>query len=189
MARTTAPTVSETIARRMRELRERKGWTQTQLAERITELGFPVHQTWVAKCERLDSGRRKITTEQAMLIAAALEVSPTALLLPPETDATVSIAPNMEVPTAYVRGWFKGLAPLCSDAFPPIAPRFFYETVSDIEYAAREWSSVRRLVTLASNLENAAGTNDRDAMRTVLELMRIETERGLAELDVMEAGK
>ena len=68
---------SSAFAVQMRTQRDRKGWTQRQLAERLEELGFPVHQTTVGKWE---AGERKISLDEAMAICVALDVAPSSMI-------------------------------------------------------------------------------------------------------------
>ena len=59
------------FAERVRALREAADMTQGQLAERLTQLGFPIHQTGVAKVEL---GQRPVRLNEAAAFAAALRV-------------------------------------------------------------------------------------------------------------------
>lgn len=100
---------SEIFREQLRACRERKGWKQRHLAERLTELGDKVHQTAVAKIE---NGEKKVTLDQAIEIAAALDVSPLALFLPRDDDAGVCLAPSAAPQSsATVRAWITGEMP------------------------------------------------------------------------------
>lgn len=68
------------LAERLRALRDAAEMTQGQLAERMTQLGFSMHQTAIAKIER---GQRPVRLNEAAGLAAALRVPVTDLL----TDA------------------------------------------------------------------------------------------------------
>lgn len=70
---------SEWIAGQLRPVRERRRYTQAELAAAVTQIGHPMHQTQVAKIER---GERRATIDDVFALAAALDVSPLALILP-----------------------------------------------------------------------------------------------------------
>jgi transcriptional regulator with XRE-family HTH domain len=76
------------LAERLRALREAADLTQGQLAERMTQLGFPMHQTAIAKIER---GQRPVRLNEVAAFAAALRVPVTDLLADaegtPESEA------------------------------------------------------------------------------------------------------
>lgn len=52
-------------------LREERGWSQADLAERLAEVGFPVHQTTVAK---LESGRRPLRVAEVYALALIFRI-------------------------------------------------------------------------------------------------------------------
>src|SRR5262245_66385153 len=70
----------------MRIQRNRRGWTQRQLAARLTKLGLVVHQTKIGKWE---TGERRITLDEALAICVALDVSPTHMIAGSYSDAGV----------------------------------------------------------------------------------------------------
>lgn len=57
------------FATQMRERRIAKGWSQTELAKRITQQGLKFHQTTV---QRIEIGERPLKLTEAMVIAVAL---------------------------------------------------------------------------------------------------------------------
>lgn len=69
--------VETLLAERLRALREAAELTQGQLAERMTQLGFSMHQTAVAKIEL---GQRPVRVNEVVAFAAALRVPVTDLL-------------------------------------------------------------------------------------------------------------
>lgn len=56
---------------RIREMRQLRGWTQEELARRMAEAGFQMHQTTVAK---LENGTRPTNVGEIAALAALLEV-------------------------------------------------------------------------------------------------------------------
>jgi transcriptional regulator with XRE-family HTH domain len=62
------------FAQRMKEVRQIRGISQAQMAKRLTDLGFKMHQTAVAKMEATKpSERRPIRLSEAVAIADILE--------------------------------------------------------------------------------------------------------------------
>lgn len=57
------------FANQMRERRERKGWSQTEMARRLSEEGLKFHQTTV---QRVEIGRRPLKLTEAFVIARVL---------------------------------------------------------------------------------------------------------------------
>lgn len=64
--------ISDRIIKRITTLREARGWTQQQTADRFTEHGFPMHR---ANLDRMLKGRRTITVDEAMSVANAFGIS------------------------------------------------------------------------------------------------------------------
>lgn len=60
-----------TFALQMRERREAKGWSQTEMARRLAEQGLKFHQTTV---QRVEIGQRPLKLTEAMVIANVLGV-------------------------------------------------------------------------------------------------------------------
>lgn len=58
------------FAVQMSERRRAKGWSQTELAKRVTEAGVKFHQTTV---QRIESGERPLRLTEALAIAEALD--------------------------------------------------------------------------------------------------------------------
>jgi transcriptional regulator with XRE-family HTH domain len=56
------------LGKKVRQLRIERGWTQEQLAEKLNEAGWPMHQTTVAKIE---AGTRPIRVAEADALALA----------------------------------------------------------------------------------------------------------------------
>jgi transcriptional regulator with XRE-family HTH domain len=126
-----APSVTDVFAQRLRSVRERKGWTQQRVAARLGELGTRIDRASLAKIE---TGRRKVSLNEAVAIAAALGTSPAVLFLPIESRSMVRLTGQLEVRTSRARAWFTNQAPL-----EPGDPTVF------IEVAEEETRSLRAL--------------------------------------------
>ena len=64
--------VERLFGARVRELRQARGWTQEELARRLTDAGYSVHQTTIAK---LEGATRPTDVAEAAAIAAIFGVS------------------------------------------------------------------------------------------------------------------
>lgn len=70
------------FGRRLKDLRTAKGWTQDDLAKRMTAAGHPLHQTTVAKIE---SGNRPTPVGEIAVLAAILD-APIAMMFSPDEE-------------------------------------------------------------------------------------------------------
>ena len=70
------------FGRRLKDLRTAKGWTQDDLAKRMTAAGHPMHQTTVAKIE---SGNRPTPVGEIAALAAILDFS-ISLMFSPDNE-------------------------------------------------------------------------------------------------------
>jgi len=100
------------VSRRLREIRDaRGGLSQSQLALTMREdLGVPMDRAVLANLEA--SRRQSITVEQLFGLAAALNVSPTNLLLPTENEAEYAVTPKVRTFASHVRAWLHEAGPL-----------------------------------------------------------------------------
>jgi transcriptional regulator with XRE-family HTH domain len=99
------------VARHLSTVRSRVGMDSAQeLADRVKALGGKLDRAAISKIE---SGTRNVSLDEALLLAAALDVAPVHLFFPLNDDAEVEIAPGLQpVRTADARAWLRGLAPL-----------------------------------------------------------------------------
>ncbi len=104
-----ARSASEVTAERVRAHREQKGWSQERLARAMTELGHPMHQTAIAKIE---ARLRKVTVDDLLVLAVALEVPPPLLFLPIDTEEDLALTPSKKVYPWRVWEWLHGEEPL-----------------------------------------------------------------------------
>jgi len=75
--------VERLVGLRVRELRAARGWSQEALGRRMTSLGYPMHQTTVAK---LEAGTRPLRVSELVALADILGVKPRGLLSPAPID-------------------------------------------------------------------------------------------------------
>jgi transcriptional regulator with XRE-family HTH domain len=71
-----SPAADAQIARNVRTLREQRGWSQGELAKRITEAGLPgFHQTTIARIETIGDKHRPLRLSEAATFASVLGTS------------------------------------------------------------------------------------------------------------------
>lgn len=102
--------VSDLVAERVKELRQRGGWMSTKsFAERCAEIGAP--QLSASVLMNIESGRRKdgqrtrtISVDELLALAAALDVSPLVLLLP-RSESDYPVTPTLRADAQDVYAW------------------------------------------------------------------------------------
>jgi hypothetical protein len=99
---------TKNVARAVRRLREKRGLSAAKLSERTRSLGYEIPVEGVHKIEAAAEGRpgaRHINTDELLVLAIALGVSPAALLLPLDDspEGTVEITGAGAVPADV--GW------------------------------------------------------------------------------------
>ena len=80
--------VERLFGARVRELRQARGWTQEELAQLLTDAGYPMHQTTIAK---LEGATRPTDVAEMVAIAAIFGVSIGALFRTTPTRIQVQI--------------------------------------------------------------------------------------------------
>lgn len=119
----TPPTPGDAFRRRLTEARKALGLTQRQLVERLGAAGMPMNQAAVA---RIESGTRKVSLDEAIAIAAVLDIAPVHMFLPIAGDQRgksgrhgppVHLAPAMPVDQVKARRWSRGQLPLRPESF------------------------------------------------------------------------
>ena len=97
--------LSRRIGAAIHDAREAQDVSAVKLAARTADLGYPIHRVAISK---LESGERDITVPELVILAAALNTVPLALLLTDAADATTEILPGREMTGAAAIGWFTG---------------------------------------------------------------------------------
>jgi transcriptional regulator with XRE-family HTH domain len=112
-------TVDELFSRRLREIREQQGVTQVELARRMAAQGTPIDRLTILKIER--AGRpeakgksRRVSIEEALAFAFALNTSPLAFLLPADPSDEVQIG-DQRLNHEVLIGWLSGGAELSEE--------------------------------------------------------------------------
>lgn len=98
--------LTEVVAGEIRFYRKVRGMSGRALAERCAQLGLPIAQPVLAK---LENGRREsISVAELIVIAQALNVPPTLLIVPVSQQAKMELLPGREADTGDALAWFAG---------------------------------------------------------------------------------
>src|SRR5699024_5025656 len=123
-----------TVARRIKELRKKKGWSASKLAAACAEYGNPeLNRSVIANIE---SRRRKaVTLEEAAVLAYVLDVSLLHLIVPIDKDDQYEydlykVADDF-VSFETARSWIRGDTPLTGQD-----PRVYYSEVPRKDFRA-----------------------------------------------------
>lgn len=108
----TLPPISVNLAR----LRRQRGLTLRQLARRLAEIGQPINVDGV---NRIEMGKRQVTTPELLALAVTLNVSPMTLLMPAE-PGDVQLTPAVVVEWERAWRWAVGDQPLVREGEPPL---------------------------------------------------------------------
>jgi transcriptional regulator with XRE-family HTH domain len=175
MRRHPARRPSEVFAEQMRIQRERKGWTQKQLAAKLAKLGFLVHQTTIGKWE---AGERRISLDEALAISAALDVGPAHMVAgsylgvtfgPPSIALSTKTAP---VSPRQMRMWVRGQQALWGQD-----EKRYYTEVAPDEWLAMQRAGVIVLLREVQELVDAWADNDRESAVEIIDALSDELGR------------
>lgn len=99
------------VAANARRLRERRGMSTYEFSRKLREAGRPITPSAVAKIER---GERRVDVDDLATLAAVLNVSPAALLLPLKDSPhqSIEITGAGEVPADVAWEWASNKRPL-----------------------------------------------------------------------------
>ena len=163
------------FAEQMRIQRERKGWTQKQLAARLAKLGFLVHQTTIGKWE---AGERRISLDEALAISVALDVGPAHMVAGSYLGVTFgppSIALSAKTPPVsarQMRMWVRGQQALWGQD-----EKRYYTEVAPDEWFAMQRAGVMLLLREVQELVDAWADNDRESAVEIIDALSDELER------------
>lgn len=166
-------TPAEVFSHELRATRERKGWTQHQLAQELQRLDYHMVRSQITKIE---SGQRKATLDDVLAIALALGVPPLALVIPRNDAGSVRLAGNvtMSAPTAIA--WWREVDVLSrGDAQ---SERFFYDSMPDrLAQLTRE---VPEIVAIFRTVTEFVSSEDSPNAGSVLLMIRDMADSALA---------
>jgi len=97
---------TRTVVAGIKAYREQREWKVQELADRCTELGYPMRRTTLSN---LESGLRKsITLHELLIIAVALGVPPVMLVFPGLPTEPVEYRPGVTTESWPAATWFTG---------------------------------------------------------------------------------
>jgi transcriptional regulator with XRE-family HTH domain len=100
---------SDLAGRRIREARQRRGWTARDLAERCAEAGAPqVSATVITNLETRRRATREITVEEVFTLARVLDVPPLQLIIPLDASETLEVLPGLHMNAPEAVHWIGG---------------------------------------------------------------------------------
>ena len=147
-------------------MRNRHGWSQGELARRMTDVDVPWQRSTVAKIE---GGMRQVTADELVALAFVLGVPPMALLVPSRMMTEMRVTPNTALDNARVWEWMAGHAALLPPSQASLSTaeeiegwRFYMQAGPDyvalaetcvpgLAEAIRFLASVQRIVTSESS--------------------------------------
>lgn len=158
-----APTPSEVFADRMREIREVQRRTQQDLADQLRKMGENYDRATIA---RMETRKRTISLDEALMLSAALGVSPLHMFVPLERDELVRLAAKTNAKAFELEMWVQGYRPLFEDQF-----RTWLEAHSNDELAviSRVGKTVMYLREMVAALEDFMRTQDLDGAERALD--------------------
>jgi transcriptional regulator with XRE-family HTH domain len=100
------------VGRAVYRRRKALGLTAQQLAQRTTDLGYPVTRVAVSKIEG-NTRAGKLDVAELLVLSAALRIPPVLLLLPGygRSNDAVEILPGRKAESSDAARWFGGLVP------------------------------------------------------------------------------
>lgn len=98
-----------TFAENLARIRKARGLSTVALAKLLDGAGQPIVATGITKIEQ---GDRRVTLEEAVAFAVALNVNVSALVLPPTTEGDTEVTGAGAVPAEAAWAWADGEQPL-----------------------------------------------------------------------------
>lgn len=166
------PQPSNVLAQRLREVREHKGWTQQQLADRLKQANTTIIDR--ATVGKIEGGTRKITLDEALWLAAVLDVAPPFLFLPTASLEKVAILPSYSINADAARQWLMGREPLGVDVQDE---EFFYRERSEFERLAHRQPGLWHLEEVTRLFATALIDGDDGDAEARLDQIEAETAR------------
>jgi transcriptional regulator with XRE-family HTH domain len=114
---------SDLAGRRIREVRQRYGWTVRELAERCARMGAArITSAVVTDLETRRRATREITVDELLILSEVLEVPPLELMAPLGVGELLEVVPQHSMDALTAVGWIAGdpptLTPLIDAQFP-----------------------------------------------------------------------
>jgi transcriptional regulator with XRE-family HTH domain len=145
---------SEVFADNLRGIRERRRWTQQDLADRLAELGAPTDRATIARTE---TRQRGVSLDDAFLYAAAVGASPLTMTTVSAEGNPIAIAPNLHHTPYDTRDWIRGNLEL-----RPEDARTYQTEVPEEDWIARQRHFLSGAIYDVNRLVRAFADDNRD---------------------------
>lgn len=145
---------SEVFAERMREARERKRWSQQDMADRLAEMGDPTDRATLARTE---TRARGLSLDDAVAYSAALGASFIHMVCPLDPAEPVAVAPKLVLPAGHVRDWMRA-----KRVIRPEDKRTFLTEAPEDEWIARQHVLIGVAVDRLQDVVDAVAREERD---------------------------
>ena len=99
---------SEVVGQRLRAARERKPWTQLELATAMTAAGWPIDRSTIAKIESGGVRGENVALNEFLAFAIVLGVSPIYLIVPDSDKARITLTAEYSLDRETFRWWVSG---------------------------------------------------------------------------------
>jgi transcriptional regulator with XRE-family HTH domain len=97
---------SDLAGRRIRQIRQRRGWTVKELAERCADVGAPgITPTVITNLETRRRASRQITIDELLVLAYILGVPPLLLFVPADGSETLHVGAGVEKDSIEAAAW------------------------------------------------------------------------------------
>jgi transcriptional regulator with XRE-family HTH domain len=159
---------SEILSDQLAYFRERSGLSQQQLADKLVEMGVKSSRATIARTE---AGEREVGLDEALQLAAALDLSPSSLFLP-FVEGPVAIAPELVIPSRRARNWLRRAKPLSGPD-----GRYYETEASDEEWIVLQNNQIRHMARQMQQMLDAMLAKDGDAMARLADMMNDELTR------------
>lgn len=120
------------VARRIAEVRGRRRYSQQELARRMTDLGYPINQTTIARIERGGTRAENMPLRELLVFGYALGVSPLHLFVPLSEDERLEITARISAEPSRARAWIRGTNEHLQGTNDG-DPRIYFSEVPDVE--------------------------------------------------------
>lgn len=151
----TGPTPTEVFIQRVKEVRERRRWTQRDMCARLAAVGKTTDPATLA---RVEVGKRGVSLDDAIAYSAVLGPGLVNMVVPLDDMATVALAPDVVVSAPDARWWLRGVSPVRPVGYPnhvgPLPDDDDFRTVGD-EQPSSEKGSVGQLMSAVEMLTRA----------------------------------
>lgn len=163
--------------------RKKRNLSAVQLAERTSELGYPITRGAIAKIEGGHRGG-KFDIPELLILSAALQVPPALLLFSDMPDGQVLALPNIEIDSFGAAQWLVGEELI--DRPAPVAGTFKMRQMTDEE---RLMVAVRKRQAAAGSIsvqDLEAHGSDSPVLREWID--KLEQDRAAANAEIVQLG-